>query len=85
LNTNDSSGAFLSSLYNADENKVKAFIQSIEAGKYLNEIQQGTESTLTAILGRNAAEANKKITWDEMRLSDEKIDPRLNLSQFDNK
>lgn len=79
------SGAFLSSLYNADENKVKSFIQSIETGKYLNEIQQGTESTLTAILGRNAAEANKKITWDEMRLSDETIDPRLNLSQFDNK
>ncbi|MFI5192655.1 MAG: Gfo/Idh/MocA family protein [Chitinophagales bacterium] len=79
------SGAFLSSLYNADENKVKAFIQSIETGKYLNEIQQGTESTLTAILGRNAAEANKRITWDDMRLSDEKIDPRLNLSQFDNK
>ncbi|MDP4132226.1 MAG: Gfo/Idh/MocA family oxidoreductase, partial [Bacteroidota bacterium] len=68
------SGAFLSSLYNADENKVKSFIQSIETGNYLNEIQQGTESTLTAILGRNAAEANKKITWDEMRLSDEKID-----------
>jgi myo-inositol 2-dehydrogenase / D-chiro-inositol 1-dehydrogenase len=79
------SGAFLSSLYNADENKVKSFIQSIETGNYLNEIQQGTESTLTAILGRNAAEANKRITWSEMRLSDEKINPMLNLSQFDNK
>ena len=79
------SGAFLSSLYDADTNKVKSFIQSIETGNHLNEIQQGSASTLTAILGRNAAMANGKITWDEMRLSNEKIDPKLNLSQFDKK
>ncbi len=79
------SGAFLSSLYDADANKVKSFIHSIETGNHLNEIQQGTESTLTAILGRNAAKAHEKITWDQMRLSNEKIDPKLNLSQFDKK
>lgn len=79
------SGAFLSSLHDADENKVKSFIKSIETGNHLNETQQGSESTLTAILGRNAAQAHKKITWDEMRLSNEKIDPKLNLSQFDKK
>ena len=79
------SGAFLSSLYDADTNKVKSFVQSIETGNHLNEIQQGSESTLTAILGRNAARANEKITWDDMRLSNEKIDPKLNLSQFDKK
>jgi myo-inositol 2-dehydrogenase/D-chiro-inositol 1-dehydrogenase len=79
------SGAFLSSLYDADENKVKSFIKSIETRNYLNETQQGAESTLTAILGRNAAKAEEKITWDEMRLSNEKIDPMLNLSQFDKK
>ncbi len=79
------SGAFLSSLHDADENKVKSFIKSIETGNHLNETQQGSESTLTAILGRNAAKAHKKITWDEMRLSNEKIDPKLNLSQFDKK
>jgi myo-inositol 2-dehydrogenase/D-chiro-inositol 1-dehydrogenase len=79
------SGAFLSSLHDADDNKVKSFIKSIETGNYLNETGQGSESTLTAILGRNAAQAHKKITWDEMRLSNEKIDPKLNLSQFDKK
>lgn len=79
------SGAFLSSLYNADENKVKSFIKSIESGNHLNETQQGSEATLTAILGRNAAKTHKKITWEEMRLSNEKVDPRLNLSQFDKK
>ena len=76
------SGAFLSSLYDADENKVKSFIKSIETGNHLNETQQGSESTLTAILGRNAATAREEITWDEMRLSNEKIDPMLNLAQF---
>lgn len=79
------SGAFLSSLYDADKNKVKSFINSIETNNYLNEIQQGTESTLTAILGRNAAKASGKITWDEMNLSNERIDPMLNLKQFDKK
>ena len=79
------SGAFLSSLYDADENKVKSFIKSIETGNHLNETQQGSESTLTAILGRNAATAREEITWDEMRLSEEKIDPMLNLSQFNKK
>jgi myo-inositol 2-dehydrogenase / D-chiro-inositol 1-dehydrogenase len=77
------SGAFLSSLHDADENKVKSFIQSIETGNYLNEIAQGVTSTLTAILGRKAATTNKKITWDEMLSSNEKIDSNLDLSQFD--
>lgn len=78
-------GAFLSSLHDADDNKVKSFIKSIETGNHLNETQQGSESTLTAILGRNAAQTHKKVTWDEMRLSNEKIDPKLNLLQFDKK
>lgn len=77
------SGAFLSSLYDADKNKVQSFIKSIETKNHLNEIQQGTESTLTAILGRNAARAQQRMTWDEMNLSNEKIDPMLNLEQFD--
>jgi hypothetical protein len=77
------SGAFTSSLYDADKNKVQSFINSIETKNYLNETQQGTESTLTAILGRNAAKAREKMTWDEMYVANEKIDPMLNLAQFD--
>ena len=78
------SGAFLSSLYDADKNKVKSFVESIETGKHLDEIKQASESTLTAIMGRNAAHQNIKITWDALNASNEKIDPALNLSQFDN-
>lgn len=77
------SGVFLSSLYDADANKEKAFISSIETGKYLNETRSGAESTLTAILGRNSATTQREMTWDEIYFSNERLDPKLNLSQFD--
>ena len=82
-NEQRAAGVFLSSLYDADENKVKSFIRSIETGNHLNEIQQGSTSTLTAILGRNAAKTDARFTWDAMLLSNEQIDPMLNLLQFD--
>lgn len=77
------SGAFLSSLEDADPNKGKSFIGSIETGNHLNQCQQGATSTLTAILGRQAAENHKEMTWDAMIASNEKIDQHLNLAQFD--
>lgn len=76
-------GVFLSSLHDADSNKDKNFITSIETGNYINEALQGSESTLTAILGRMAATAGEEVTWDEMFFSDEKLDPMLDLAQFD--
>jgi myo-inositol 2-dehydrogenase/D-chiro-inositol 1-dehydrogenase len=76
-------GIFLSSLYDADKNKDTDFIRSIESGKLINEAHQGSESTLTAILGRTAATAKQEVTWDEMIFSNEKLDPMLDLSQFD--
>lgn len=77
------SGAFLSSLHDADPNKGKSFINSITSGKYLNECKQGATSTLTAILGRQAAESRKEVTWDAMLASSEKIDSGVNLAKFD--
>lgn len=76
-------GIFLSSLHDADANKHIAFIKSIETGNYINEARSGSESTLTAILGRTAATGGEEITWDEMIFSNEKLDPMLDLSQFD--
>jgi len=78
-----STGVFLSSLHDADANKDIAFIKSIETGNYLNEALSGSESTLTAILGRNAATAGEDITWDELISSNERLDPMLDLSRFD--
>jgi predicted dehydrogenase len=78
-------GTSLSSLDDADQNKGKSFINSIETGKYLNQLQSGCESTLSAILGREAATRQELVPWDELEFSSEKIDPRLDLVQFDKK
>lgn len=78
-------GVFDSALHDSTTNKVKAFIKSIETGIYLNETLSGSESTLTAILGREAATSGKETTWDENRFSNEQLDPKLNLPQFDKK
>lgn len=76
-------GVFNSSLHDADANKEKAFINSIETGNYLNEARSGAESTLTAILGRESATTQREMTWDEVYFSGERLDPKLNLAQFD--
>lgn len=60
------SGVFPSALHDADTNKQKAFIHSIESGQYLNEARSGAESTLSAILGREAATEGKICRWDEI-------------------
>jgi len=70
-------------LHDADANKEQAFIKSIETGNYLNETRSGAESTLTAILGRESATTRREMTWDEVYFSGERLDPKLNLSQFD--
>lgn len=78
-----SSGAFQSALQDADPNKEIAFINSIQSGNYLNQARSGAESALTAILGREAAITGEKVGWDELRNSNMRLDPMLNLSQFD--
>ncbi len=40
-------------------------IQSIKAGRPLNELQSVTESTMTAILGRMAAYSGEVVTWEK--------------------
>jgi hypothetical protein len=76
-------GIFLSSLYDSTPNKVKSFISSIESGNYLNETKQASQSTLMAIMGREAAFSGKSISWNEIYNSGNRLDPKLNLKQFD--
>lgn len=78
-------GSTSSSLDDADINKGKAFIESIRSGACLNQLESGCNSTLTAILGREAASRQEKITWDEIIYTPQRIDPKLNLKQFDSK
>ena len=76
-------GAFKSALEDADPNKQRAFIDSITSGNYINEAHSGAISTLSAILGTIAAYKGEEITWDEMMASDYKLEPMIDLSQFD--
>jgi predicted dehydrogenase len=50
-------------------------IASIRAGKPLNEGRRVAESTLTAILAREAAYTGQEITWDEISSSDLDLSP----------
>jgi myo-inositol 2-dehydrogenase/D-chiro-inositol 1-dehydrogenase len=50
-------------------------VESIRAGRPLNELRQVAESTLTAIMGRMSAYTGKAITWDEALNSEHKWAP----------
>lgn len=50
-------------------------INSIRAGKPLNELRQVAESTLTAIMGRMSAYTGKAVTWDEALNSKQNLLP----------
>jgi len=50
-------------------------IESIRAGKPLNELKTVTESTLTAIMGRMAAYTGKAVTWEQALNSKEDLTP----------
>jgi len=76
------SGVVNSTLFDSNINKSKSFIQSIESGQYLNQIESACESTLTAILGREAAFQDKTISWEQLIASNQRSDPQLNLSKF---
>lgn len=60
-------------------NKMQEMEESIRSGKFVNQCQQGAESTLSSILGRMAAYQERVVTWDEMMASKEKLDAGLKL------
>lgn len=64
---------------NSEIHKIKAFYDSVVSQKYVNEIPQGVESTLTAILGRTAAYRGQEYTWDKMMEENEQFDAKLKL------
>jgi hypothetical protein len=51
---------------------LKSFVESIRSGKPINNASHGSESTLSAILGRMAAYTGRTVTWDEMMTSRER-------------
>lgn len=58
---------------------VKAFVESIRSGRFVNNTEDGVESTLTAILGRMSAYRAAPVSWDEMIRSNERLEPKLSI------
>ena len=75
-------GNFTSNLQNADAEKKKAFIESINSGKFHNQADKGAESALSCMLARTAAYTGREITWDELLKSSEVWDSRLDLANL---
>ena len=51
-------------------------IDSIRAGSPINEAQSLAESTLTGIIGREAAYSGQTIEWDQALKSTERLGPK---------
>jgi myo-inositol 2-dehydrogenase/D-chiro-inositol 1-dehydrogenase len=58
---------------------IKAFVDSVRAGKPINNAAVAVESNLTGILGRTAAYREAMVSWDEMMASTEKWEADLKL------
>jgi len=58
---------------------IKNFIESIRAGKPVNNVPTAVESNLTGILGRMAAYRSETVTWAQMMQSTEKWEANLKL------
>jgi myo-inositol 2-dehydrogenase / D-chiro-inositol 1-dehydrogenase len=50
-------------------------VDSIRSGRPLNELKQVAESTLAAIMGREAAYTGQELTWDEVLEADQDLTP----------
>jgi predicted dehydrogenase len=70
-------GIFRDALERADPEKEIAFINSITSGKYHNQAGMGVETTLSTILGRQAAYRHGETTWEELLESNQSYDPEL--------
>ena len=68
-------------LREATPEKAKAFVRSIETGQYHNEIGQGVESCLSAMLGRQAAYEGRDLAWDQLLASDQHWDIDIDVSK----
>ncbi len=69
-------------LSDADANKGRSFVDSIINKKYINQIEDACNSTLTAMLGREAVLKGRKMTWDEMLKENQRYGNQPDLKQF---
>lgn len=66
----------------ATSEKAKAFVDGVLAGRFENQLDQGAESTLTAIMGRTAAYTGREQTWDQFMKSDHRWPVKINWNDL---
>ena len=76
------SGVFTDNLAQADAEKHKSFLQSIQSGNFQNQAALGVEASLSAMLGRAAAYAEHAVTWDELLQSNASWDANIDLNRL---
>jgi predicted dehydrogenase len=76
------SPASSSNIEAGNDEKQKAFIDSITSRQFHNQAALGVTAALTCILGRTAAYTGKAVTWDELYKSKETWDAKLNLEKL---
>lgn len=69
-------------LVDADANKGRSFVDSIVNKTYINQIEDACNSTLTAMLGREAVLKGRKMTWEEMIEENQRYGQQPDLSKF---
>ena len=69
-------------LNDADALKGKSFIDSIVSGKYINQIESACNSTLAAMLGREAVMMGEKLTWEKMIKEKQRYGNQPDLRKF---
>lgn len=75
-------GNFTSNLELADQEKKKAFVNSITSGKFHNQAAKGSESALSCMMARTAAYTGREVTWDETLKSKEVWDSGIDLNKL---
>lgn len=79
---NEWNSGIQNALGDADALKGKSFIDSIVSGNYINQIESACNSTLAAMLGREAVMKGEKLTWEQMIKEKQRYGDQPNLSQF---
>jgi len=75
-------GVFRGALDDADANKQKHFIASITTGKFLYDIADGADSTLSAIMARQAAGTGEAVTWEQVLRSQDVLESGIDLNKL---
>jgi myo-inositol 2-dehydrogenase/D-chiro-inositol 1-dehydrogenase len=75
-------GNFTSNLELADQEKKKAFVESITSGNFHNQAAKGSESALSCMMARAAAYTGREVSWDETLKSKDVWDPKIDLNKL---